>query len=77
MTATTAPAQTTALLDVAQVSHCMLGFDDPFRDPKTIELVVSALHLADLVPGDLRAIRYENAARLFPGVVARLAHSRV
>jgi 6-methylsalicylate decarboxylase len=73
ITATTAPAQTTALLDVADASHCMLGFDFPFMEPKTISLVVSALHLADLSTGDLQSIRYGNAARLFPHVVARLA----
>jgi 6-methylsalicylate decarboxylase len=43
MTATTAPAQTTALLDVAEPGHCMLGFDFPFMEPKTISLVVTAL----------------------------------
>jgi predicted TIM-barrel fold metal-dependent hydrolase len=72
LTATTAPAQTTALLDVTEVDHCLLGFDFPFMEPKTIDLVVAALHLADISTGELQSIRYGNAARLFPRVVARL-----
>jgi hypothetical protein len=72
LTATTAPAQTSALLDVTETGHCLLGFDFPFMEPKTIDLVVAALHLADISMGELQSIQYGNAATLFPRVVARL-----
>ncbi len=72
MTATTAPAQTTALLDVADVGHCLLGSDFPFTEPWTIAAVVAGLHLGNLSTTDLRSIRHGNATRLFPKVMTRL-----
>jgi hypothetical protein len=42
------------------------GLQFSLLEPKTIDLVVAALHLADISTGELQSIQYGNAARLFP-----------
>ena len=76
LTATTEHAQIDALMAMAKLDRCMMGFDFPFMKPGWFDALQANLESYRFSPEDLQAVMRDNALRLFPKVGERLRRSQ-
>ena len=75
LTAASMPGQLAALATFVGPEKLLMGVDYPFMPPALVKTFLAKLAEADFSPEQRKAIRSENALKLFPRLANRLAAS--